>query len=433
MQGLGREFAVATKGDETSQLLETTRQQCFAANQVNDAVWELRSFGDAAADAAPRISLEVPVLGPLLSLQADALVKVLRPEDEAWQLLPTADRSIAAKFRFIARKPQQRIPVRAVTSVAAPIAAGAAAPSAHVATASAATSAPGGLTARLTPAAVEATTSPSVGSAEAATLPTAAVAEATTPPSAAVAEAIASATAFASAATATPNASALLAASAGAAAGRAAVTPGTLAPAATLAMGSSPESAFSAENYPATAEMYILAEVYTPLTGGSRAWKRGKLRAKLAQSERLLRFLVARSRQPVLRCVLGVVIMSPLVNEDAAEDLYVTLEANKMGLALLWQLAANKRLLAAHFKPTEEPMHMVRLGLRQADNSAALEAFAREQASMVSQTMDMSRRMSKLEKRFDESHGILLALQRSVDELQKAVKSLVVASERAKP
>jgi hypothetical protein len=95
-------------------------------------------------------------------------------------------------------------------------------------------------------------------------------------------------------------------------------------------------SSFSDEFYPADAAVYVVAEVYAPLSDGA-----ARLAQKLLQAERVLRFLMAKEGKANVRdCVLGFVFMGPRMDARAGAALYNSLSHYRSILPCLWALRA---------------------------------------------------------------------------------------------
>jgi len=99
---------------------------------------------------------------------------------------------------------------------------------------------------------------------------------------------------------------------------------------------------FSFENYPANPVMYLVGEVYAPLSSEDPMPRTVQ---KLLQAERTLQFLSAKEGKAVGDCVLGVVFLGPHMNVSVTSQLYRSLNYYKELLPCVWTLHTMKRLL----------------------------------------------------------------------------------------
>jgi hypothetical protein len=117
-------------------------------------------------------------------------------------------------------------------------------------------------------------------------------------------------------------------------------------------------SDFSQEHYPPNSTMYVVGEVYHPITKSAGISQSVQ---KLVQIERILQILRAREGSvPVESCVLGVVFMGPHMCAEVGEAMSKALEAYRSRLPCLWRLQQQQRFIAlklAGYFPAVAALH----------------------------------------------------------------------------
>jgi hypothetical protein len=146
-------------------------------------------------------------------------------------------------------------------------------------------------------------------------------------------------------------------------------------------------SNFSQDHFPPNSSMYVVGEVYHPVTKSEGIPQSVQ---KLVQIERILQFLCAREGGvPVECCVLGVVFMGPHMSAQVGEAMSKALEVYSSRLPCLWRLQQLQRFIAlrlAGYFPAVVALHQ----------EEAMEVLKAGQVDLSKRMVDLSARMDTL-------------------------------------
>ena len=161
---------------------------------------------------------------------------------------------------------------------------------------------------------------------------------------------------------------------------------------------SSRSTSFSTDCYPPNASMYVVAEVYAPLTEEG-----SKMPQKLLQAERLLQFLKAKEhKEHVRECVLGFVFVGPKMDTAAGAKVAKLLSFYSSVLPCLSELQQHRRLLGfqTSFHPAVAEFHtsvaVAELGEKQEQLGEKQEQLGEKQEQLGGKQEQLGKQMEEI-------------------------------------